>query len=136
MINLTNATDAICLPGADTKSIRKDLQNEAFNCFKAARITYRTLKEMRDRRGDLMKNGKIDGVGRSGGSSWQSLQNNRPDNEVDYLNGEIVQLGRLYNISVPTNIVMQNLMKRMTQEGIEPRSIGIPEIKRLIARES
>lgn len=135
VINTSNATDAACDPNAETKSLRDQLHAEAFACFDAAGIPYRTLKEMRERRGDLMKNGKIDGVGRAGGSSWQSLENGRPDNEVDFLNGEIVQLGRLHGVPTPANTAMQNLMTRMTRDGIAPRSLGIDEIDTLIAAE-
>ena len=128
VINTSNAIDAACDPGAETKPLRDRLHAEAFACFDAAGIRYRTLKEMRERRGDLMKNGKIDGVGRAGGSSWQSLENGRPDNEVDFLNGEIVQLGRLHGVPTPANTAMQNLMTRMTRDGIAPRSLGMDEI--------
>ena len=135
VINTSNAIDAACKPDAETKPLRDQLRAEAFACFDAAGIPYRTLKEMRERRGDLMKTGKIDGVGRAGGSSWQSLQNGRPDNEVDYLNGEIVQLGRLHGVPIPANAAMQNLMIRMTRDGIAPRSLDMDEIDALIAAE-
>lgn len=135
VINTSNAIDAACKPEAETKPLRDQLRAEAFACFDAAGIPYRTIKEMRDRRGDLMKTGKIDGVGRAGGSSWQSLQNGRPDNEVDYLNGEIVQLGRLHRVPTPANAAMQNLMTRMTRDGIAPRSLDIDEINALVAVE-
>jgi 2-dehydropantoate 2-reductase len=135
VINTSNATDAACDPDAETKPLRDQLHAEAFACFDAAGISYRTLTEMRERRGDLMKNGKIDGVGRAGGSSWQSLENGRPDNEVDFLNGEIVQLGRLHGVPTPANTAMQNLMTRMTRDGIAPRSLDMDEINSLIAAE-
>ena len=135
VINTSNATDAACDPNAETKPLRDQLHAEAFACFDAAGIPYRTLQEMRERRGDLMINGKINGVGRAGGSSWQSLENGRPDNEVDFLNGEIAQLGRLHGIPTPANTAMQNLMARMTRDGIAPRSLGMDEINTLIAAE-
>jgi 2-dehydropantoate 2-reductase len=135
VINTSNAIDAACDPDAETKTLRDQLHAEAFACFDAAGIPYRTLKEMRERRGDLMKNGKIDGVGRAGGSSWQSLENGCPDNEIDYLNGEIVQLGRLHGVPTPANAAMQNLMTQMTRDGIAPRSFGMDEINTLIAAE-
>lgn len=135
VINTSNAIDAACKPDTETKPLRDQLRSEAFACFDAAGISYRTLKEMRERRGDLMKTGKIDGVSRAGGSSWQSLENGRPDNEVDYLNGEIVQLGRLHDVPTPANAAMQNLMTRMTQDRISPRSLSMEEINTLIAAE-
>lgn len=135
VINTTNAVDAACKPDADTKPLRDRLHAEAFASFDAAGIPYKTLKEMRERRGDLMKNGKINGEGRAGGSSFQSLQNGRPDNEADYLNGEIVQLGRLHGVPTPANAAMQNLMNAMTRNRTAPRSLDMAEIDALIAQE-
>ena len=39
-----------------------------------------------------------------GGSSWQSIQRGTGNIETDFLNGEIVQLGRLHGIPTPANV--------------------------------
>ena len=135
VLNTSNAIDAACKPDIDTKSLRERLHAEAFACYDAAGISYYRLDEMRERRGDLMKNGKINGAGRAGGSSWQSLQNGRPDNEADFLNGEIVLLGRLHGVPTPANAAMQNLMTRMSRDGTPPRSYDMADIQALIAAE-
>ncbi len=62
-----------------------------------------TPAEERERRGDLVEHGEIAGVPRPGGSSWQSLAKGSGTIEADYLNGEIVLLGRLHGVPTPVN---------------------------------
>jgi 2-dehydropantoate 2-reductase len=50
-------------------------------------------------------------VSTSRGSSWQSLQRCTGDIETDYLNREIVLLGRLYGVLTPANELMQQLAR-------------------------
>jgi 2-dehydropantoate 2-reductase len=49
----------------------------------------------------------VGGTNRGGGSSWQSLTRGTGDIESDYLNGEIVLLGRLYGVATPVNELLQ-----------------------------
>ena len=51
------------------------------------------------RRGDLLRLGPVGGRERGGGSSWQSLARGSGTIEADYLNGEIVLLGRLHGFA-------------------------------------
>ena len=51
----------------------------------------------------LMRRGAIAGVARAGGSSTQSLARGTGSIETDWLNGEIVLLGRLHGVPVPAN---------------------------------
>ena len=39
----------------------------------------------------------------AGSSTWQSVQRATGNVEVDYLNGEIVLLGRLHGVATPVN---------------------------------
>jgi hypothetical protein len=59
--------------------------------------------EERERRGDILQIGEVPGRPRSGGSTWQSLQRRTGTVESDYLNGEIVSLGREYDVATPAN---------------------------------
>ena len=54
----------------------------------------------------------IDPLARS--SMWEDLQNRRPV-EVDYINGEIIVLGKQLNISTPMNEHLLNLVKQAQQ---------------------
>ena len=49
-------------------------------------------------------------------SMWEDLQNKRPV-EVDYINGEIVKLGKQLNIDTPLNERLIELVKRAQQQG-------------------
>ena len=104
-------------------------------CFDAAGIPYKTVEEIQERRAGIFEIGAIDGVARAGGSSWQSLANGRPDVESDYLNGEIVRLGRLHGVPTPVNAAMQNLMDRMVRSGAAPNSLSLADIEALIDAE-
>lgn len=136
VINTGNAITAACRKGTDTKELRDKLHAEAFACFDAAGIPYKTLEDMRERRKGLMELGKIDGVGRAGGSTWQSIANGKTDIETDYLNGEIVQLGRLHGVPTPANTAMQKLMTRMILERTQPSGLTLEEIDALIEAEA
>ena len=57
----------------------------------------------RTRRGDRLRLQPVDGELRPGGSSWQSLARGVGTIETDYLNGEIVLLGRLHGVPTPAN---------------------------------
>ena len=46
---------------------------------------------------------------RPGASSWQSLARGTGSIEADYLNGEIVLLGRLHGVATPVNAALQRL---------------------------
>ena len=70
-------------------------------------------EEDRDRRGDLLQLGKISGQTRPGGSSWQSLRRTTGDIETDYLNGEIVLLGRIHGVATPANELVQRLAREL-----------------------
>ncbi|MED5573134.1 MAG: ketopantoate reductase C-terminal domain-containing protein, partial [Pseudomonadota bacterium] len=117
------------------KALRDRLSAEAFAAFDAAGIDYKTLEDMHDRRKGLMELGEIEGVGRAGGSTFQSIANGKADIETDYLNGEIVKLGRLHGVPTPANATMQKLMARMIRKRIEPRSFNLEEVEELVAAE-
>ena len=136
LIQNTGNALAACRKGEDTRSLRKRMRDEAMRCFDAAGIPYKTVEEIQERRAGIFEIGEIDGVARAGGSSWQSLANGRPDVESDYLNGEIVRLGRLHGVPTPVNAAMQNLMDRMVRSGAAPNSLSLAEIEALINAEA
>jgi 2-dehydropantoate 2-reductase len=55
----------------------------------------------------------IRGLPRAGGSSWQSLTRGTGSIETDYLNGEIVLLGRLHGVPTPVNALLCRLANEM-----------------------
>ena len=62
-------------------------------------------------------------VPRAGGSSWQSLARGTGTVEADYLNGEIVLLGRLHGVPTPANETARRLVQRAARQRTAPGSM-------------
>jgi 2-dehydropantoate 2-reductase len=62
----------------------------------------------------------VRGRDRLGGSTHQSLARGTGTIEVDYLNGEIVLLGREHGMATPVNELLRSLANRMAREGLSP----------------
>ena len=94
LLNLANVLEAACgMRDGAVGDIYQRARAEALACYEAAGIDAPTDDDAERRKG--MKMAPIDGVRRDGGSTWQSLARSAPTIETDYLNGEIVLLGRL-----------------------------------------
>ncbi|MEV7179322.1 2-dehydropantoate 2-reductase N-terminal domain-containing protein [Kitasatospora sp. NPDC093679] len=74
----------------------------------------------------------VDGEGRRGGSSWQSLARGAGDIEADHLNGEIVLLGRQHGVPTPLNAALQRLANTFAREGRAPGSLPEAELAALL----
>ena len=71
---------------------------------------------------------------RPGSSMLQSLWRHKTVTEVDYLNGEIVRMGRELGILTPVNEFLQHTVTRMAQEGSSPGLITEEELLSRIRR--
>jgi 2-dehydropantoate 2-reductase len=60
---------------------------------------------------------------RGGGSTWQSIERGLPSVETDYLNGEIVRLGRLHGVPTPVNAAIQAGMREITRRRRMPGTL-------------
>lgn len=65
-------------------------------------------------------------------STWQSFTRGA-SSEVDYLNGEIVRLGRIHGIAAPINAAFQQAAARLAIDGSRPGTRPISEIYPVIA---
>ena len=128
MINLGNALNALAPRNDEANPVRELLRAECRAVYAAAGIAYTEEDEITARRGELMKAGKINGVGRQRDSSWQGLMRGNRDIEADYLNGEIIMLGRLHGVPTPANEVVLRLANRMAREGIAPQSMSAVDL--------
>jgi 2-dehydropantoate 2-reductase len=134
LMNLGNAADAICGSEESSREITRLARREGVACLDAASIAYVGREEEAARRGDLLHIGPVAGKTRQGGSSWQSLQRRTRSIEVDYLNGEIVLLGRLHGIPTPVNALLQDLANRLAREAKPPGSMSPEEVMGLISK--
>lgn len=131
--NLNNAVQAAC--GEASTDLSRKLRTEALACYEAAKIECANREETRRRRMEI-RGGQVPGFRRHGGSSLQSVIRNTGDIEVDFLNGEIVQLGRIHGIDTPANLVVQRVGHLAARAGKPGSYCSIQELKALIAEES
>jgi 2-dehydropantoate 2-reductase len=129
LMNLGNAVEALCGPGARSE-IRRLAQEEGERCLKGARIDFASAEDDRARRGDLMKLYDVGGEPRGGGSTWQSLRRGTGSIEADFLNGEVVLLGRLHGIPTPVNALLQKLVWEAAVNMRQPGSMEPSELVR------
>lgn len=123
LMNLANVLEAACGPSARAGELVIRARAEGVAVFDAAGIAYASDEEDRERRGDLLQMRPIEGQRRGGGSTWQSLARGAKKLETDYLNGEIVLIGREHGVPTPVNELLQRLAYELTASGVPPGSI-------------
>jgi 2-dehydropantoate 2-reductase len=133
VMNLGNILEAALGPGAGDKHLRSLLRAEAEAVYKAAGIVSRDMGPADGRRADMMVFRPVPGVERRGGSTAQSLARGTGSVETDYLNGEIVLLGRLHGVPTPVNAFFIDLGARMASRGLTPGVISLAEIEQGLA---
>ncbi|MGD0557167.1 MAG: 2-dehydropantoate 2-reductase N-terminal domain-containing protein [Streptosporangiaceae bacterium] len=130
--NLNNAVEALCGPEArfsdDARELRERTRAEALAVLGAAGIAYASGEEIAAARGNKVDFGEIDGLTRAGGSSWQSLSRGTGTIEADFLNGEIVFLGRTHGVPTPVNETLQKMANQAARERRAPGSVASREI--------
>jgi 2-dehydropantoate 2-reductase len=132
LMNLGNALHAACTPGPAAGDILAAARAEGERCYAAAGIAYASAAEFAARRGDLIQPVPVGNRTRGGSSSWQSLARQRGSIEADYLNGEIVLLGRLHGIPTPTNAALQDVANELAASRGAPGSYPLDELSRRI----
>ena len=128
VMNLGNALEAACGPSARGSGIYRRAKDEALACFAAAGIDAASDEEDRERRGSLLDMQPVDGHAREGGSTWQSVARGLGSTEVDFLNGEIVLLGRCYDVPTPVNDALCRVAHRMVREQLPPGSLSPADV--------
>jgi 2-dehydropantoate 2-reductase len=129
--NLDNAIEAACPdPLSDAaRSLSARARAEAEACFGAAGWRWIDDAEYTARQHGILPPWRpADRTSRTGGSTWQSLLRHTGSTEVDYLNGEIVLLGRLHGVPTPANALLQLTMRRMAAEGREPGTVDADDL--------
>ncbi|MER6015003.1 ketopantoate reductase family protein [Streptomyces bluensis] len=131
--NLGNAIEAVVGPfqGEEATALYERVRAEGAAVLDAAGIAYTSVEEQREARGDKITLVPLDGSPRGGGSSWQSLTRGTGTIEADYLNGEIVLLGRLHGVPTPLNELLQRLANTFARERREAGSVPVAELVRL-----
>ena len=133
--NLGNAIEALCgrAGGDEAAGLRRRVRAEGVAVLDAAGIGYASQAEEADLRGDQVQVRPVGGSSRSGGSSWQSLARGTGSIEADFLNGEIVLLGREHGVPTPVNEVLQRLANQAARAGSAPGSMTPAKILAAVA---
>jgi 2-dehydropantoate 2-reductase len=134
LVNLGNAVEALCGRVDGLADAERPLVAEGEAVLDAAGIPYASAAEDAERRGDILVPGPVAGVPRDGGSTWQSLARGTGAVEVDYLNGEIVMLGRRHGVPTPANALAQRLVNEAARTGRRPGSLTPPDFLAALAR--
>jgi len=136
LANLANAVDATCGPeraadgadpGADQLVARA--RDEGAEALRAAGIEFVAADD-----NDIWERWTRLGVRpigereRAGSSTWQSLERGSGRVETDYLNGEIVLLGRLHGVRAPVNELLQALVGELARNGRAPGSLSAQDV--------
>ena len=123
-MNLANVLEAATGGRGDTSQVWAAARDEAQAAMRAAGLDWISDEEDQARREEGgLRMQPIAGERRQGGSTWQSLARGSGDTEADYLNGEIVLLGRLHGVPTPVNERLQGLARRLAAEGARPGSV-------------
>ncbi len=136
LLNLGNALEAATDGERDVADILALLHNEARACFEAAGIECGELAEAQGGDREIYTFAKLPGRERFGGSTWQSFNRGTGNIETDFLNGEIVQLGRLLGVRTPVNALMQSLARRMLRDDLGVGYFSADDVRELLRRAS
>ncbi|MDT0414644.1 2-dehydropantoate 2-reductase N-terminal domain-containing protein [Streptomyces sp. DSM 41982] len=134
--NLPNAIEALTGPveGPDALALVDEARAEGIAVLEAAGIATVGEEEARAARGERMRLLPVPGVPRGGGSTWQSLKRGAASVEADWLNGEIVLLGRLHGVPTPVNETLRTLVNELARTGGGPGARTPAEVRERIAR--
>jgi 2-dehydropantoate 2-reductase len=131
LCNLGNAMGAITDGQGDSRPYMAEVRREAERCFRAAGVPCES-REAFDQRARAHRGQSALPPGlRNLGSSWQSLQRGVGDIEADFLNGEIVRLGRLHSVPTPYNEVLQEVAHQMAAQHEKPGKYTVQDLEQL-----
>jgi 2-dehydropantoate 2-reductase len=130
--NLGNAVDALCGPDPDAQVVHRRAWTEGATVLAAAGIDAVGREEDAARRGEGFQWNSEAARSRPGASSWQSLARGTGSIEADYLNGEIVLLGRVHGVPTPVNELLQRLAATAARQGQRPGTLPVDELIQML----
>jgi 2-dehydropantoate 2-reductase len=126
--NLGNAVEALCGTGWDEAARELGARATAEGRAALAAAGVRVLPDdVHDASRAEFHMGRLPGE-EGGGSSWQSLVRGTGSIETDYLNGEIVLLGRLHGVPTPVNELLQRLSRQAAAVVATPGSVAAEDL--------
>jgi 2-dehydropantoate 2-reductase len=127
--NLVNAIQIVCGgDGDEARELHARAVAEGEACYAAAGLDWASREEVRARSAAVSAPRDVHGSPHRFSSTWQSLQRGTARIETDYLNGEIVLLGRLHGVDTPVNELVRRLANEAAREHRPPASMEATEI--------
>ncbi|MGH4032336.1 ketopantoate reductase family protein [Actinomycetota bacterium Odt1-20B] len=127
--NLANVVEAVC--GSASDAAAQDLvarvKAEGAAVLDAAGIAYASGAELTELRSGTVDPQPIPGA-RARSSTWQSLARGAGSIETDYLNGEMVLLGREHGVPTPVNATLQRAARHSTRLNRKPGEVTAEEL--------
>jgi 2-dehydropantoate 2-reductase len=134
LLNLSNVVSALFAPDARRTELSELVTAEGRAVLGAAGIGHDAPEvtdiEARWRRWGVRA---IEGRHHAGSSTWQSLARGTGAVETDYLNGEIVLLGRLHGVPTPINERLCALAAAAARDGTAPGTLSADELLAICA---
>jgi 2-dehydropantoate 2-reductase len=129
ILNLGNAVEAMCGPGSAAEELTSLAREEGRAVLRVAGIDS-AAREVDDVQGRWERIGvrEIGGRQRAGSSTRQSLTRAGGSVESDYLNGEIVLLGRLHAVPTPVNEMLRQAANELAARRGQPESVPADEL--------
>jgi 2-dehydropantoate 2-reductase len=134
LFNVSSGFDALCGHAGLRSAVREELRHEARAVLAATGIDIgdaeRKLSEVALAFGTPSSSSADAPLG----STWQSLQRRTGHVEADYLNGEIVALGRRRGVATPANWAVQRLSYEAARAARPPGDVPVRVVEAEIAR--
>jgi 2-dehydropantoate 2-reductase len=126
-LNVMNVLEAAIGASAQGTDLSRRARQEALEVFAAAGQS--VSREPDPRLSSIGALAAIEGTPHPGNSTFQSLARGNPRLEADYLNGEVVLLGRLFGVPTPANALLQDLAMRLVRARVPAGSLTIEEVE-------
>jgi len=131
----TNVIRAVCPSNDVPEELVTEAREEAARVFAAAGLPCVSSDAILGRVFASGLFGKfVDGKAYPGSSTTQELLRGAQASEIDFVNGEIVLLGRQLGISTPVNQALQSVMQEMLREHAEPYALTADELRQRVVR--
>lgn len=130
IVNLGTAVEAMCGKGTATGRLAEIARAEGHAVFEAAGLPLPSPEAAAKRR-HIATHAVIPSAG---GSTWQSLHRQVGGVETDYINGEIVLLGRLHNVPTPANELICRRAARLAADKLPPGSVAESDLLNELVR--
>jgi 2-dehydropantoate 2-reductase len=129
ILNLGNAVNALCAGDDRLDELLPRVIDEGRAALDAAGIDHHD-DGVDDLAGRWAQIGVSDiaGRARAGSSTWQSLARGTGAVETDYLNGEIVLVGRLHGVPTPVNAALCRLAAEQVRGGAAPGELSVDDV--------